>query len=287
MRLSRFNGDRLGLWEGESLLDASAFLSTLPTRHWGNDTPWADPVIERLDDLAAFVQANRQDLQVVPLNDVHLNSPVPFPSKIIGAPVNYHAHLDEATRDAALNQGARVHPIDEIGLFLKATSALAGPSDPLTLTLPDRRSDHEAEVAVIIGKTCKSVKAADALGKVAGYALAFDISVRGKEDRSMRKSPDGYAVVGPCLVTADEIAHPDALEFELRVNGERRQHGSTSMLIRTIAQLIEMASAFYTLYPGDIILTGTPEGVAPLAPGDALVLHSNELGTLTVNVAAV
>ena len=131
---------------------------------------------------------------------------------------------------------------------------------------------------------CSSDLAADALDYVAGYTLGLDVSIRGKEDRSMRKSADGYAVLGPYLVTADEAGDPGALDFALHVNGELRQTGHTSALIRSIPELIEMASAFYTLYPGDAIMTGTPEGVAALAGGDRLVVSSPQLGSLEVNV---
>jgi 2,4-diketo-3-deoxy-L-fuconate hydrolase len=111
--------------------------------------------------------------------------------------------------------------------------------------------------------------------------------VRGREDRSFRKSIDGYAVLGPWMVTADEIADPDSLPLSLTVNGETRQESNTKMLIYDCRRLIEFASSFYTLYPGDLIYTGTPEGVGPVKPGDVIVCRSNPiLGELKVAVRA-
>ena len=108
---------------------------------------------------------------------------------------------------------------------------------------------------------------------VAGYAIGLDITIRGTEDRSFRKSPDSYSVLGPWLVTADEIPDPGALDLEIAVNGERRQQSNTRYLILGVAELVELASSFYTLHPGDVILTGTPEGVSPIEPGDQIVGH--------------
>jgi 2-keto-4-pentenoate hydratase/2-oxohepta-3-ene-1,7-dioic acid hydratase in catechol pathway len=113
------------------------------------------------------------------------------------------------------------------------------------------------------------------------------MTVRGREDRSFRKSIDGYAVLGPWMVTADEIADPDALPLSLTVNADTRQDSNTNMLIYDCRRLIEFASSFYTLYPGDLIYTGTPEGVGPVKPGDIIVCRSNPaLGELKVAVRA-
>jgi 2-keto-4-pentenoate hydratase/2-oxohepta-3-ene-1,7-dioic acid hydratase in catechol pathway len=129
------------------------------------------------------------------------------------------------------------------------------------------------------------VAAADALGYVLGYAIGLDMTIRGPEERSLRKSPDSYAVLGPWLVTADEVRDPGNLSLKLTVNGETRQDAHTSDLILSVAQLIEWGSAFYTLYPGDVILTGTPQGVGPVRPGDVMVATIERIGSMQVNVA--
>jgi hypothetical protein len=134
-------------------------------------------------------------------------------------------HGRRARRDAeiAVYNAGRQRTVEQQGLFLKASSSLVGPSEGVTVRFPDRRTDHEAELGVVIGRKTGPVAEADALGVVAGYAIALDMVVRGQEDRSYRKSPDSYAVLGPWLVTADEVGDPSALDFSLHVNGEIRQ----------------------------------------------------------------
>jgi 2-keto-4-pentenoate hydratase/2-oxohepta-3-ene-1,7-dioic acid hydratase in catechol pathway len=172
-------------------------------------------------------------------------------------------------------------------MFLKANSSLVGPSEGIAVRFPDRRSDHEVELVMVIGKAGSDIPRSRALDLVACYCLGLDMTVRGREDRSFRKSVDGYAVAGPWMVTADEIANPDALPLTLEVNGEVRQDSNTNMLIYDCRRLIEFASSFYTLYPGDLIFTGTPEGVGPVKPGDTLVCRSSPvLGELKVAVHA-
>jgi 2-keto-4-pentenoate hydratase/2-oxohepta-3-ene-1,7-dioic acid hydratase in catechol pathway len=121
---------------------------------------------------------------------------------------------------------------------------------------------------------------------VAGYAIGLDISIRGSEDRSFRKSPDTYSVLGPWLVTSDEIPNPGSLDLQITVNGEVRQQSNTRLMILGVAELIEMASSMYTLHPGDLIFTGTPEGVSPIHPGDRIVATIAHIGTMAVAVRA-
>jgi 2-keto-4-pentenoate hydratase/2-oxohepta-3-ene-1,7-dioic acid hydratase in catechol pathway len=171
-------------------------------------------------------------------------------------------------------------------LFLKANSSLVGPYPGVTVRFPDRRTDHELELAVIIGRKGSDVPENKALDLVAGYAIGLDMTVRGKEDRSMRKSVDSYSVLGPWLVTRDEIADPGKLDIALTVNGETRQSSNTSLLIYGVAKQIAWASTFYTLYPGDVIMTGTPEGVGPVHPGDVMRAEIQGIGAMEVRVRA-
>jgi 2-keto-4-pentenoate hydratase/2-oxohepta-3-ene-1,7-dioic acid hydratase in catechol pathway len=124
------------------------------------------------------------------------------------------------------------------------------------------------------------------MAHVAGYAIGLDISVRGPEDRSFRKSPDSYSVLGPWLVTADEVPDPGSLDLRIDVNGETRQQSNTRHMILSVAELIELASSMYTLHPGDVIFTGTPEGVSPIAPGDAIVATISRIGSMSVAARA-
>ena len=138
----------------------------------------------------------------------------------------------------------------------------------------------------MIGKKTSRVSRDKALDHVAGYCLGLDVTVRGSEDRSFRKSMDSYTVLGPWLTTADEIRDPQNVQITLRQNGEVRQDTSTSDMLWDVARLIEFATTFYTLHPGDVFFTGTPSGVSPIRPGDRLVASSPELGSMEVLVRA-
>ena len=156
----------------------------------------------------------------------------------------------------------------------------------MALPALERRIDHEVELAVVIGREAFRVRREEALGHVAGYAAGLDMSVRGTEDRSWRKSFDSATVLGPWLVTADELGDPGDLDLTLEVNGEVRQASSTRHLIFDVARLIEYASATYRLYPGDVILTGTPEGVGPVGQGDVMRAEVERIGAMAVRVRA-
>ncbi|HEY3837545.1 MAG TPA: fumarylacetoacetate hydrolase family protein [Bryobacteraceae bacterium] len=286
MMLCRFGEGRLGLVEGQNVRDVTAALDVLPAYHY--PLPNHDPLIANLDQIKARVRSIANQSPLFPIAGLTLLSPVANPGKIIAAPVNYQKHLDEVKDDPALHQNRQSHTITihQAGLFLKASSSLAGPGEGIALRHLDRRNDHEVELALVIGKQANNVPAADALSCVAGYAIALDITIRGTEDRSFRKSPDSYTVLGPWLVTADEIPDPGALDLKIAVNGEERQNSNTKYLILGVPQLIELASSFYTLYPGDIISTGTPEGVSPIVPGDTVVATIEKIGTMEIKVRA-
>jgi 2-keto-4-pentenoate hydratase/2-oxohepta-3-ene-1,7-dioic acid hydratase in catechol pathway len=138
---------------------------------------------------------------------------------------------------------------------------------------------------VVIGRTANRVARADALSYVCGYAIGFDMTLRGPELPSFRKSIDTYSVLGPWLVTRDKIPDPGALELCLTVNGEARQRSSTRRMVHDVPRLIEYASSFYTLHPGDLTFSGTPEGVGPVKPGDEIRAGIEGIGELAVRVA--
>ncbi len=250
----------------------------------GYPYPQTDALITNLEQLTPEIIRLREGASPFPLSDVMLLSPVANPGKIVAAPVNYQAHLDEAIADPATFTRANVRKIQETGLFLKATSSLIGAGQQIVIGLPERRTDHEIELVAVIGKRAKNVSARDALSYVAGYSIGLDITVRGPEERSLRKSVDSYTVLGPWLVTADELSDPHALEMVLDINGEERQHANTRDLIMDVAELIEFASQYYTLEPGDLLFTGTPEGVAPIVPGDRIHARIDNIGEMTVEV---
>jgi 2-keto-4-pentenoate hydratase/2-oxohepta-3-ene-1,7-dioic acid hydratase in catechol pathway len=286
MRLCRFNQNRLGIVEGETVKDVTAALDVLPEVRY--PLPSHDPLIANLAAVTARARALAAAAPSLPLDDVTLLSPVANPGKLIAAPVNYQKHLDEVRGDSQIHHGNVAHTItiQSAGLFLKATSSLVGAGQGIALRKLDRRTDHEVELALVIGKEARNVPAAEALDHVAGYTIGLDVTIRGSEDRSFRKSPDTYSVLGPWLVTADEIPDPGSLDLQISVNGEQRQKSNTRYLILGVPELIELASSFYTLYPGDVIYTGTPEGVSPIEPGDRIVATIHRIGTMEVAVRA-
>jgi 2-keto-4-pentenoate hydratase/2-oxohepta-3-ene-1,7-dioic acid hydratase in catechol pathway len=236
---------------------------------------------------------------VYALTDVHLLAPLPRPGKLLAAAANYQDHVAE-TGGAPLDRSA-ITP----RLFLKPSSCVVGPG--ATVSLPDvsRQVDWEAELAVVIGTRAQRLRVDDALGVVAGYMTANDVSARSLDFGDARDTDDkaawffdwlagkwcdGFAPLGPWLVTADEVGDPQALTVALDVNGVTRQNGSTKDMIFTVAELVAHASRLMTLEPGDVILTGTPSGVGVatgdyLKAGDVMTVTVGPLGTLRNPVA--
>ncbi len=291
MQLCRFNHDRLGLIEGERILDVSGALDVLPTTRWL--APEGDPLVLHLDRVRAEVQRLRPNAASHARAEVQLSSPLVRPSKIMAAPANYKLHVQLDAGQPGIDHGFHAkalegveRPVDKYGLFLKATSSLSGESEGVQIVFPDRRTDHEIELAVVIGKPGRDIPREQAMAHVAGYTIGLDMTVRGAEERSYRKSADSYTVLGPAFVTADEIPDPHALTMSLWVNGERRQHSSTGAMTVDIPDLIAFASRAYALHPGDVILTGTPEGVGPVLPGDAVRVACDRLGEMEFRVSS-
>jgi len=282
MRLARFGTDRLGSIEGDCVRDVTEALDVLPACRY--PLPTGDLLAANLAAIAGRARAVASRAPRVPLASVTLLSPIANASKVVAAPVNYQKHLEEVRGDAELHHDRAIDTIQRAGLFLKAPSSIVGSGQGITLVDLDRRTDHEVELAVVIGRTARRIPRIDALQHVAGYCIGLDITLRGPEERSLRKSADSYTVLGPWLVTADEVASPCDLGLRLSVNGELRQQSNTRNLILGVGELIEFASSFYTLYPGDIILTGTPEGVGPIHPGDRIEATIDRIGTMHVAV---
>ncbi len=272
MKIAVFDGDRLGLVEGEEVVDITGTLDLRPGR--------GGPLLAFLDaggtsaDLAAL---DTTALPRRPLAGVRLEAPLRRPGKVVGAPVNYVDHQLEMDEQRT---------IAEYGVFLKAPSSVSGPGEAVRLPYTDRRTDHEGELGIVIGSFAADVGVAEALDHVLGYVPVLDITVRSTEDRSTRKSFRTFTPLGPWVTTAEEVGDADALELRCSVNGTLRQHASTADLIYSVAELVSYASHVMDLEPGDVIATGTPAGVGPLADGDELTLEIERLGRLTVPVTA-
>jgi 2-keto-4-pentenoate hydratase/2-oxohepta-3-ene-1,7-dioic acid hydratase in catechol pathway len=203
------------------------------------------------------------------------------PRKFLGLGLSFKSHVAEL-RAKQIPITIPPHQV----WFNKQVTAINGPYDPIHLPKVSSQLDYEGELGVVIGRTASRVQRAEALDYVFGYVPLLDITMRGEEDRSFRKSFDTFTPIGPEIVTADEVGNPSTLELELRLNGEVRQHARLSDLIHDVPRLIERYSAVMTLEPGDLIATGTPDGVGPLAPGDEIDLRIGGVGRLRMSVAS-
>jgi 2-keto-4-pentenoate hydratase/2-oxohepta-3-ene-1,7-dioic acid hydratase in catechol pathway len=285
MRLCRFDKDRLGIVQGDQVLDVTRALEVIPEQRW--PLAQGDPLILNLKKVIAAAKTLAKRAKKKPLAKVKLLSPVANPGKIIAAPINYNDHIAESIKDPGIAHGRTniAKGIGEWGLFLKAGSSLIGFGEEIRLRWPDRRNDHEVELAVIIGKKGNKIPRDQAMEYVCAYSIGLDMTVRGPELQCFRKSIDTYSVLGPWLVTADEIADPNALDLSITVNGETRQKSNTKYLVYDVQRLIEFGSAMYTLHPGDVIMTGTPAGVSPVKPGDALHAVVQGVGEADIRIA--
>ena len=273
MRLARFDGGRIGICIGGDIVDVTEICG-VDAGEWPAVGPLR--VIRDFASLRPRIEAALPALARRPLSEVRLETPVPWPNKVIAYPVNYHAHGKEMQAQyRATNQG----------FFLKPSSALSGPNDPVVLPqVPGREVHHESELGIVIGKQVRGLKREDWREAVFGYTCLLDMVVRGREERVFRKAYDTFCPIGPWIVTADEIPEPDQLQMNLWVGDELRQSANTRDLVLDIPGMIETASAVMTLYPGDIIATGTPEGVGPVTDGDTIRIVIDSIGEMQVPV---
>src|SRR5918993_1517095 len=218
---------------------------------------------------------------------VKLGPGVPNPGKIVCVGLNYRKHAEET--------GAAI-PTSPV-LFSKFLNTVAGPDEDVPLTDAATQYDYEVELAVVMGQTAKNVSAADALNSVFGYATANDLSARDLQNRTSQwilgKTMDKFMPIGPYLVTADQVGDPQKLAIRTWLNGELRQNSNTDDMIFPVAELIAYISRHFTLDPGDVIITGTPEGVILgmaekhwMVPGDVVEVEVEGLGKLRNRMVA-
>jgi 2-keto-4-pentenoate hydratase/2-oxohepta-3-ene-1,7-dioic acid hydratase in catechol pathway len=272
MKLFRFDGGRIGITVDQLSYDITDAL--------GFDIA-AWPPVQMVQLIADFERRMHGIIDApgtrrIDPAGIRLDVPIEWPNKLLAFPVNYVKHGLEMKSD---------HRADLNGFFLKANSSLCGPNDAIVLpNLPGREIHHECELGIVIGKGGRHIARADAYSHVFGYACLIDMVVRGNEERVMRKSYDSFCPFGPWITTADEIPDPANLQARLWVNGELRQDANTRDLIVDIPGMIEIASRVATLYPGDIIATGTPEGVGPVKRGDRVRIAIEHVGEMTLDV---
>jgi 2,4-diketo-3-deoxy-L-fuconate hydrolase len=271
IRYGELNKEKTGVVLDDKYYDTSAFGEDYNEAFFENDG---------LNRLEAFVDANKATLKPIP-EGARLGSPFARPSKIVCIGLNYADHARET--------GATV-PAEPV-VFMKSTSALAGPFDDVIIPKNSVKTDWEVEIAVVIGKKASYVDEADAHNYIAGYVLHNDVSERefqiergGTWDKG--KGCDTFAPMGPFMATVDEIADVNNLRLWLNVNGKKMQDGNTSNFIFNIPFVIAYLSQFMSLLPGDVISTGTPAGVGLgfnppiyLKDGDVVELGIDGLGS--------
>lgn len=266
------------LWNGQRRLDVSGFVSDFDEEFFqSGGLPRLRQWLDRQADGAPEVDAGAR-----------LGPPVARPSKIVCVGLNFRDHAAESKMPL---------PSEPV-LFMKSTSSIVGPNDPVMIPKGGEKLDWEVELAVVIGTRVSHARKEDALGPVAGFILHNDYSERAFQlERGGQwvkgKSADTFAPLGPFLATPDEINDLSNLEMWLKVNGQLRQKGTTANMIFGVAELISYISQFMTLFPGDIISTGTPAGVGLgmqppqyLRAGDVVELGIDGLGTARQEVIA-
>ena len=274
MKIAHFDDFRLGIVNGASIVDVTAVVADIP--HVGPHDRIAG-LIERFAAYRPKLEAAAASSKPIPLASVKLRAPLPRPVNIDCMAVNY---MEDGTRDAPA----------PINAFHKSPGAIIGPGD--TMVLPDVPAavfEGEAEVALIIGKRAKNVKAAEAMGYVFGYMNFIDGSARGLPPAGnvfyQMKSRDTFAPTGPWIVTADEIPDPQRLQVRLWNKGQLRQSFNTSDMAHDIKRCIEWVTSIHTLEPGDILATGTNHrGLHAFQDGDVVELETEGLGRLSFNV---
>jgi len=256
---------------------------------------WAAEVVENTDGIAADAKCAREEVKLL--------SPIPKPGKILCLATNYQSHLDES---AMRRMSGSKPEIESPRVFMKPSgNTICGDGDPIWITRQSKFCDYEGELAVIIGRRCRYVKASDAMDYVGGVSCCNDVSERKLRvwERSEDKDWDKFFdwlngkwfdnafPMGPCVVPTKFVSDPHGLNLQTRVNGAIKQETSTGLMIFDIGQVIEFISELMTLEPGDIIATGTPAGVGStdgtnLKPGDVVEVEISEIGTLTNPVQA-
>ena len=283
MKLAVFNGHRVGVVEGDTLFDVT---DAVPGAGPAWPPMYMNSLIANWKSLGPKLAERQRSAKGVPLASVKLLPPNPCPVHVIAAPANYRKHIGEIG-ERSVSKGRSA---EQQGFFMKATASLVGAGGAIELPRGStRRFDHESELAVIIGRRARNVPRAEAFAYVFGYSCLIDVTMRiepgvAEEERVTRKSFETFTPLGPWIVTADEVQDPHALRNRLWVNDQPRQDANTRDMIVNIPALIELISSVMTLNPGDVIASGTPEGVGPVVPGDRIRISIESVGEMTLPV---
>ena len=284
MKLISYDDFQIGVLRDDGVVNVTSVLPEIPGPL---QCYRMNLLIEEWDTLKARVEQLADTGNAVSVDSVKLLAPVPAPRKVYAAPANYHAHRAEMAAGAGgTDAAAGQHHSGEFGMFLKSPSSVIGPQDTIQRPYEDRMIHHESELVLVMGKKGSAIPVKDSLSYVFGYTCGLDITVRGPEDRSKRKSFDTFSPTGPYLVTADEIADPGQLEINLWVNEDLKQHAFTQDLITDCPNLITNMSWVAATEPGDLLFTGTPDGVGEIKPGDLVTISISNVGEMSVPVEA-
>jgi 2-keto-4-pentenoate hydratase/2-oxohepta-3-ene-1,7-dioic acid hydratase in catechol pathway len=281
VKIARFDEGRIGVVKDDEIYDVSAACGVDP-KEW--PPVGIVRVIADWASLRPKIEAAVAGGSGRPLSAVKLQTPDPWPNKLLALPSNFRDHHEEMRGRSYATPGGVT--ADAAGFFMKANSSMIGAGEAIVVPSdkPDREFHHECELAIIIGKRGRRIPVDKALDHVFGYACLIDVTMRGREERVMRKSYETFCPVGPWITTADEVGDPFELDMRLWVNGELRQHSQPKHMIVGIREAIAMCSEVTTLEPGDIIASGTMAGVGPLKPGDEVTIEIERVGKMTLPV---
>jgi 2-keto-4-pentenoate hydratase/2-oxohepta-3-ene-1,7-dioic acid hydratase in catechol pathway len=276
MKIARFNGGRIGVVIGDRIHDVSDACGVDPAE-------W--PPMGMITTIAAFDELVPGIERVLALSvglaltGVTLETPIPWPHKLLALPNNFRAHTAEMGGDPSV-------PGSE-GFFMKSNGALSGPAEAIAIPdRPGRNFHYECELAIIIGKSGYKIALENAREYIFGYACLIDVTMRGKEERVMRKSFDTFCPVGPWITTADEVGATDDIVLRLWVNDKLKQEAPVNDMVVGISEAVVLCSSVTTLQPGDIIAGGTMSGVGPIVPGDTVRIAIDKVGEMTIPVVA-
>ena len=291
MKLALFDDNRLGVVT--STLGGDVLVDVTDSLPWPHDPDpltagWWRALCRDFAELAPELVAAAERGTPRPVHEVVLQAPVLGPSKVLAAASNYGEHVAEMHGVQERTLGRVEAWMMEFDVFLKAPSSIVGPGAeivlPAEVVAAEQEIHHESELVVVIGRGGKDIPVEAAMDAVLGFTAGLDITVRSAADRSRRKSYDSFSPVGPWIVTTDEIGDGSGLDILLTSGGETRQSVNTRDLLTPVPQIVSYASRVMTLNPGDVLFTGAPPGVGPIAAGEKLEMTIDGIGSMTVQV---
>jgi 2-keto-4-pentenoate hydratase/2-oxohepta-3-ene-1,7-dioic acid hydratase in catechol pathway len=291
MKLALFDDNRLGVVG--SAVGGNTVVDVTDTLPWPHDPDpltagWWRALCRDFATLSPALARAAEEGTPQPVGDVLLQAPVLSPSKVIAAACNYGEHVAEMHGVQERTLGRVEAWMMNFDVFLKAPSSIVGPGAEVVLppevVAAGHEVHHESELVIVLGAGGKDIPVDSAMETVLGFTAGLDITVRSPADRSRRKSYDSFSPLGPWLVTRDELGDGSDLDILLTSEGEVRQSVNTAEMLVPVPAIVAYASTIMTLNPGDVIFTGAPAGVGPIAAGEKLEMSIGRIGAMTVTV---